>query len=280
MKIVCSCSPNQPQFAVLPPAGAKIPSIFRNVRVNNWRHDELLAQMQRLRGKSYLEDGAIRPDDLTGDGRHTMSVDQESWHVLSLDSCGRVVGCLRYLEERSARNFEDLWVRHSALARCPVSGRRFRRAVETTMRAASQMRIGFGEVGGWAVEKDRRLTLEPLRILLATYGLLQLLGSATGVATATARHGSSAILRKIGLTSLQAEGEELGPYYDPQYGCQMEVLQFDSRFPNPKYRERVMELSAFLSGAPLVCRATLAQKSRGIFHSFEASVLAPSLASV
>jgi hypothetical protein len=46
---------------------------------------------------------------------------------------------------------------------------------------------------------------------------------------------------------------ELPPYFDPHYGCQMEVLRFDSRFPNPKYRSWVTEFSSSLTDAPVIC---------------------------
>ena len=132
-------------------------------------------------------------------------------------------------------------------------GRQFRSAVEWQMADARRMRVGFGEVGGWAVAADRRWTLEPLKIILATYGLLELLGSCIGVATATFRHSSATILRRIGLESLCADGVELPPYFDERYGCEMEVLRFDSRFPSPKYRAWVAEFSASLADAPVIC---------------------------
>jgi hypothetical protein len=265
-----SCSRSQTQFAVLPPSRAQIPASFRNVHANRRLHEDLLGRMQRMRGKAYLADGAIQAGDLTADGRHKLNVDEHSWHVLSLNHEGDVVACLRYVEEVQSSNFDGLWVRHAALARCPVLGKRFRSAVESMMKRAKQTRIGFGEVGGWAVSEDHRWTTEPLRIILATYGLLQLLGSSTGVATATFRHGSASILRRIGLASMIADGEELPPYFDPQYGCQMEVLEFDSRFPNPKYREKVIELSSALSFAPVVCPERTVTNIRGAFRHREA----------
>jgi hypothetical protein len=210
--------------------------------------------MQRLRGRAYLDDGAVQASELTADGRHQLEVDEHSWHVLSLDHNGRVVGCLRYQEASHTAGFENLAVRHAALASCPNLGEKFREAVEVEMKRARQMQIRFGEVGGWAVAGEHRRTLEPLRIILATYGFLQLLGSCAGVATATFRHSSAAILQKIGLTSLLADGEPLPPYYDPHYRCQMQVLQFDSRFPNPKYHDWMLELAASLRTAPVISR--------------------------
>jgi hypothetical protein len=189
---------------------------------------------------------------LTNDGRHKVAADDRSWHVVSLDEQGRVCACLRYLDESFAGGFDDLWVRHAAATASPI-GLQFRRAVERQMAEARRKQLGFGEVGGWAVAEDHRGTLEPLRIILATYGLLELLGGCTGVATATFRHRSATILRRIGLESLCADGVELPPYFDPRYGCQMEVLRFDSRFPNPKYREWVAEFNSALTTTPVIC---------------------------
>jgi hypothetical protein len=257
------------RFVVLPPARLPVSGQFRNVQAGRRRYDEFLTAMQRFRGEVYLSDGAIQASDLV-DGRHELSIDTESWHVLSLDSSGRICACLRYLEEREADEFDDLWVRHAALARSPELGPRFRRAVEMEMNRARSMRISFGEVGGWAVAESHRGTMEPLRIILAMYGLLQLRGGCAGVATATFRHGSAPILRRIGLNSLVAEGEELPPYFDPTYGCQMEVLRFDSRFPNPKYQNSIAELSSALVGAPVFCRdSSTGTANHGFLHGFE-----------
>jgi len=240
-------------FVVLPPARLTVFGQFRNVHVDPAAYDDLIAAMQRFRGEVYLADGAIQRGDLH-DGRHRQSIDEQSWHVLSLDSSGRICACLRHLEERHAARFEDLWVRHAALADVPELSSRFRTAVENEMSRARSHRISFGEVGGWAVAEAHRWTVEPLRVVLATYGLLQLRGGCAGVATATFRHGSSAILRRIGLSSLDYGGMELPPYFDHRYGCEMEVLRFDSRFPNPKYLEAVAEFSSALFAAPVYCR--------------------------
>ena len=74
-----------------------------------------------------------------------------------------------------------------------------------------------------------------------------------GVATATWRHSSAAILRRIGLTSLSVDGEALPPYHDPQYDCSMEVLRFDSRLPNPRYRQPGGAIWGELESAPTIC---------------------------
>jgi|SRR5579872_757133 len=242
------------QFVVLPPSGSAIPSSFRGIEVDNYRHVSLLAQMQRLRGKVYLEDGAIRSQDLTPDGRHQLADDASAWHVLSLGEDGRVRACLRYLDERVSSGFSGLWVSHTALARCPRFGWKLRMAVESKMADTRAKRLGFGSVGGWAAAPDHRRSIEPVAIILATYGLLELLGGCLGFATATFRHHSASMLRRIGLNPLLWRGDELPPYYDPKYGCEMEVLEFDSRVPNPKYLPAVQELIDTLIYAPVICR--------------------------
>jgi hypothetical protein len=265
-KMLSSRSWSPTQFVILPPSKVAMPDLFRNIETDHKRHDQLLASMQRLRGEAYIKDGAIRRSDLTPDGRHTLRIDEHSWHVLSLDRKGQVSACLRYLDESHAVGFESLCIRQAALAQCPEQGPTFRNAVEREMLRARQMRLGFGEVGGWAVAEGRRRTIEPVGILLATYGLLELLGSCLGVAMATFRHASSTILRKIGLASLAAGGVELTPYFDPSYGCHMEVLRFDSRFPNSRYGGWVKELAGILTESPVICRGGVAAAFGGLWN--------------
>ncbi len=244
------------QFVVLPPVGVRVSRAFRRIEFDNQHHFRLLAGMQRLRGKTYLEDGAIRPIDLTADGRHQTVSDTRAWHVLSVDRESRVTACIRYLDERNSQGFRDLSVSQAPLAHCPRQGWKLRQAVTTTMEQARQMNMGFGSVGGWAAAAEARRTSSPVAIILAAYGLLELLGGCAGVATATFRHRSASMLRRIGLTPLSWSGSELPPYFDPQYGCDMEVLRFDSGRPNPKYRDAVDEFTALISLAPVVSRET------------------------
>ena len=258
-----SIDSTETQLVVLAPKATIVPGTFRYANQNEALHHSLLADLQRFRGSVYLNDGAIAPWELTKDSRHAPVVDEKSWHVLSLDSQGKVCACLRFLEETGAK-FDELCVRHSAVAHCPTWGRKFRRAIEFQMSRAQADRLRFGEVGGWAISEARRWTVEALRVILATYGLLQLLGGCTGVATATLRHESALILRRIGLWPMAVEGVTLPPYYDDRYHCQMEVLQFDSRLPNSKYINWILELGSYLSTTPVICPERAPEP---LFHS-------------
>jgi hypothetical protein len=245
----------QTQLIVLSPTRVAPPKLFRfkNIQASSRRHDELLAKLQRFRGAVYSRDGAITKSELTPDGRHRLAIDERSWHVMSLTPQGEVCACVRYLPENAGTDFDDLWIRESAISNSPNWGDYFRRAVEQEREYARRKHVDFAEVGGWAVSEDRRWTTEPLRMILGVWGLSKILGGGVGVATATVRHGSAVILRRIGLGSLVANGVELPSYYDPHYGCEMEALRFDSDLPNPKYRKWIQELRTHLESSPVVC---------------------------
>jgi hypothetical protein len=261
----------QSRYVILPPAKATVPDTFCNPQMDNRLHDHLMAAMQRFRGGIYAAEGAISKTELTSDGRHRMAIDEESWHVLSMDDQNRVVACVRFLDESQKPGFHQLLVKHAAIARCPEFGASFRHAIEDRMQNSRRQGLRFGEVGGWAVAEDHRWTLEPLRVILATYGLLELLGGCAGVATATFRHSSAVILRRIGLSAIQSEGCEMPPYFDPGYGCQMQVLEFDSRRPAAKYRDWVRELSGLLRVAPVIGRERQSTPLEGVLRGFDMS---------
>ena len=253
------------QIVVVPPRGAAVPGLFKRPCVNPDSYYALLAAIQRFRGRVYLDDGAITPQELSADGRHILPIDAGSWHIVAQDADGRVCGCGRFSEESACAKFEDLWIRHAALAQCEW-GTKLRRAVEHLMTQARSERLHFGEVGGWAIAKERRGGRDALRILFMTYGLMELLGGCIGLATATTRHGSTQILQRAGFGPLATDGAALPSYYDAQYGCEMQVLQFDSRHANPKFMNWVSESTEYLRTAPVVmdtrsCRSVTRQQA-------------------
>ena len=254
---------NSTEIVVLPPAGTTVPGVFRNVISNSAAYRSVLSQVQRFRGRIYLEDGAIMAGELTPDGRHMLPVDYQSWHVIAVEKTGEISGCLRFLEESTATRFEDLFLRGAAIAHCPALGPTVRRAVEDEMERARREDVRFGEVGGWAISENRRSGWEALRIVLSTYGLLQLLGGCIGLATATVRHGSARILRKIGLAALSSGDAALAPYYEPRFGCLMEMLRFDSRRANERFTEWIEELTSYLPTASVIASAPSSRALRG-----------------
>jgi hypothetical protein len=243
----------QRRFVLLAPTLSVVPGRFADAIVSSADHAHLLGSTQRLRGQIYLNDGAIRQDQLTSDGRHEQRVDHESWHVLAVGSEGVVQGCARYRGYPEPVLFQKLGVAGSAMAICDKWGTRLRHAIETDIAEAHQRGISYVEVGGWALTLDLRCSTEALRIALATWALGRALGGCIGLTTATSRHSSASILRKIGGHSLVVEGQELPHYFDQAYGCDMEILRFDSDTPNPRFESWVEQWVQHLTSVPVLC---------------------------
>ena len=235
---------------------ASVPAFFGNVSFDPSRHRHLIRDMQKLRGGIYFEDGALGRDQLTHDGLHETAEDEKSWHLLMIDSERRVTGCAWYLEHDSAVRVEDLRVRQSPLARTAASRKHLWRSVEAELRRAREERLRYAEVGGWAVSKTSRCTSEGLVLALAGYSLGRISGGCLGITTATVRHCSSSILRRLGGASLEADGSPVPTYYDPRYRCEIELLRFDSRSPHPKFAGLIERLREKMATVQVIARPT------------------------
>lgn len=51
---------------------------------------------------------------------------------------------------------------------------------------------------------------------------------------------------------MSAAGVDVPRYFDPHYDCEMEVLRFDSRFPNPRYSGWIREFVDALRYLPII----------------------------
>ena len=207
---------------------------FRH-RADRSSHDRLLANAQRLRGDIYFRDGAISPTALTDDGRYVQRADDESWHLLIIDTEEKLQGCVRYCVHPSDVLFADLHASHCSMLQSEPWGSSVRRAIQSDIDRARLLGFSYIEVGGWAISEKIRCTTEVLRMVLMIYAFGQLMGGAYGLSNVTTRHHSASILRRLGGASLIDKGKDVPPYHDPDYGCQMEFLTFDSTKPNPRY---------------------------------------------
>jgi hypothetical protein len=253
MNLSLPADPNRNRhFILLSPPGMALSNVFSQVKGDSERRRNLLAEMQRLRGRVYLQDGAIRESDLSADGRHVQAVDEESWHLLILNSGNRVLGCTRYLQHSASTTFSRLRVRTAALARTEPWNERLRRAVEAELESARRSGFSFVEVGGWALDESIRGTSDALRSVLFTFAWSQVIGGCLGLSMATHRNGSASILRRIGGRPLEWDGSVLPSYYDPQYKCDMEVIRFDSRMPNAKYHHSIEEIRSQIPGMQVI----------------------------
>jgi hypothetical protein len=226
---------------------------FDSIEVDAIHHEHLLAEAQRLRARIYLQDGAIHRHQLSADGRFVHSHDDQSWHLLLLDAHGRVSGCARYSPHNPHVSFSELGISKSALAHCCNWGESLRRVVESKRAEARRRGYVYGELGGWALKEEVRHTREMLRLSMYICGLMKTFGGALAVSTATLRNRSSSILRKLGGHRLHSGDIEFPTYYDPQYACHMEVIGYDSDFPNPKYTGWIQECHRKLRDIAVVC---------------------------
>jgi len=243
------------RLILLAPPKKTVPPVFAKVERSLKKHLGRLTEVQRLRGAVYLSEGAIGPNDLTKDGLHRTPEDEKGWHLLITNQEGRVSACVWYIEHHEVPHPNKLRVRD-----CPPALRReskdvFWKAVESDLQIARREQLRYVEIGGWAVAEPSRRTSEGLILALAAYSLGRMFGGALGMTTATVRHSSSEILRRLGGSRLEADGTAVAPYYDPKYGCLMEVLRFDSRQPCPKYCGLIDLLKEKLARAQVIVSA-------------------------
>jgi hypothetical protein len=223
------------RLTLLAPPSGVVPSHFQRVQADPAEHSRLIREMQHLRGAVYLDDGAVAPSQLSPDGLHQTPEDLRSWHLLMRGADGRINACAWYMQHEQAMSVHELRARRCPLGQDVRTRGHFVHAVESELERARAEGLRYAEVGGWAVAKQSRCTAEGILLALAAYSLGRAMGGAIGLTTATVRHSSSTILRRLGGSHLRAGECVIGPYFDPHYGCEMELLRFDSRQPSRKY---------------------------------------------
>ncbi len=206
--------------------------------------------------------------------RHQTPEDERSWHFLIMDSRQRLSACVWYMEHAETASLDSLRVRNCPLVSRYAGTPRYRGAVEAELARARRLGLHFAEIGGWAVAPEHRCKSEGLLLALAAYSLGRAAGGALGLTTATVRHASSTILRRIGGSQLMSNDGPVPSYYDPRYKCEMELLRFDSRHPSPKYAPLIDELTDRLAYVPVVASTLLDAP----FEYTEAPAAAASLA--
>lgn len=242
------------RIVFLAPSTASAFDTFQRVEVDANRHAALLHDVQRFRGGIYLKDGAIQAQQLTADGRHHTSEDENSWHMVLLDDQKQVDGCVLYREHDSDVTIDELRVKQCPLAEDPEWRPKFLSAVGGELDRARVEGLRYVEVGGWAVSEKSRRTAGSLALALAVYGFSRRGAGTLAMTTATFRHCSAKILKRLGGSRFEADGTTLPPYYDPRYRCLMELLRFDSRRPNPQYAGLINRIEDTLDKVRVIAR--------------------------
>ena len=240
------------QLVLVAPLHASDLGAFSNVTIDTARNRQLVHEMQRLRGSIYLDEGNVTHHELTSDGRHHTPEDDRSWHLLMTDQHGQVRSCVLYLEHDHAVAMPHLRLRECPLITNPASRSQVTVAVESEIGRARHAGLRFGELGGWAISKERRGTPDGLMMTLAVYALCRMRGGAVCITTANVAHSCSSILRRVGGSYLEFEGTPIPSYFDPRYKTDIDLLRFDSRSPNPKYVDLIQLIVGRLANVAVV----------------------------
>jgi hypothetical protein len=225
---------------LLAPALDWPPNTCEGFSVDPDKHAQILRDIQIMRGEVYREYEPIAAA-LLSDGRHYDPLDEKSWHVALHTPAGYILGSSRYRVIENA--FEDLAVSRSALASSPEYGPLLKTAVERHIQQAISSGVQYGEAGMWALRPEARCSTAAVTIALSAFALAKALGGGLGITTATTRHGSSAILQRLGGSTFT----ELPSYYEPKYGCTIEVVHFDSANLHPRYQARMRRVEEELA---------------------------------
>jgi hypothetical protein len=201
------------------PSVNSVSDVFHNVDVDGQRHRDLVRDVQRMRGSIYLKDGAILAHQLTPDGLHQTPEDETGWHMLLLDKDQRMTACASYLEHDNTVAFDQLRARQCPLTREPEWRSTLVTAIESELARARRERLQYVELGGWAVSEESRGTAGPLALALAVYGFSRRAGGALGITTATFRHCSATILKRLGGARFEVGGVTLPPYYPVRFAA-------------------------------------------------------------
>jgi hypothetical protein len=208
-------------------------------------YDALLSDIQRLRGNRYVADGAIPAAALDAHGRHVTAEDEHSYHLAVWN--GVVQGCLRIqLHPQAERHFTEFRM-YDLIRRMPVEqAKKYHAGMEEFIRCYRNSGYGAGETGGWAISEKYQGNAAMLTLPLAGWSFSRIYSRQIWIAAATERNGSAEMLKRIGGWRLKLNGEELPPFYDSAYRCQMELLCFDSDILNPKFEPAVRDLQTLL----------------------------------
>jgi hypothetical protein len=177
------------KFLLLTPSSS-YSAIRLTTKADEPLYGRYLASAQKLRGRTYLNDGAIQPDELDDNGRFRMPGDEQGWHFLLVDGYCDVIGCVRYLVHLNTVRFCELRLSHSPLAHDRLGAAKLQKAVEADLNLAKKEDLLYVEIGGWALADEYRGTRAALEILLGSYTLAHFWGGCLASCTATVRHNS------------------------------------------------------------------------------------------
>jgi hypothetical protein len=234
---------------LLPPRQARLPVALGHWQTSDSEQEEILGQIQRLRGAVYVQDGAIPAHALDASGRHIQEVDDRSWHSYLVDARGTISGCIRVMPHAGHPRPKELHVADLCRRMEPATAVRHCAALQVFVDQARHAGLGVVEAGGTVVHPQSRNGSAALVLILACWSVSRLLGKPFALAAATVRHNAAEILLRTGGGALQDQAGELGGFFDPYYNCEMKIIAFDSRVQT-RYELTVQDISRHLTLAP------------------------------
>jgi hypothetical protein len=211
-------------FVLVPPHDLPLPC-----RRAGRRYDlaELRKDIQKLRGRVYIQDGAISADELDEAGRHLFCGENTRWYVAVVEmNSGTLLAANGYSAHfQPAKALHGTHVRH-ILERAPVEqAQALIREYESVVKNCLQLGHGFGEGAGWIASPGIQALNSGILAALAGPALFNCIGVRVSMCVATQRHSANAILKRIGMRPLLGDVTS-SVFDDPTYGCRMEALAF------------------------------------------------------
>jgi hypothetical protein len=239
-------------FIMLAPHNAVTPAHFGVPIRDPAAHSRISSEMQVVRGAVALAEGAIRPESLDVDSRYQMPGDGDSWHLVRMGDDSQIRGSARIMVHQDGVSFARLRLSKSAIARSRQWKWHVRFAVERDMALAKTQGLKLVEPGGWVLREQWRRGPDAVSIALSAFAWSQLMGGCLAYVTATVKHGSSSILKRLGATPLTFGEKQIPSYYDPEYGCEMELLKVFTDDLNPRFEPLMAPLRETLKHSPVV----------------------------
>jgi hypothetical protein len=209
-----------------------------------------MRRAQALRGRAYLKDGAVDANHLDREGLLVSRWDAESWHVIAREG-DEACATMRFTFHKQPVEPERLGLANSSVFEKPDAAR-IRRAVEAYQKACLDAGDIFGEVGGWASGPACRGGRKSAAVVLSAWPLCRSIGRVRALSTVTARNQSIRILTRMAAVPLHDEqGEELSPWFDDRYRCEMYLSVLTSFCLNEEFEADARDLAELLHASPV-----------------------------
>lgn len=223
-------------FACLDQAGLTLKVIAPTVSSGEitpvaWVHEDMLQRIRRFRGKVCLSESVLPPEAVDASGCHYLACDSANYHLVMMDTKGKLAACLRlrfYLLNPSARDLQF----YKAIRRMPnwISSR-CSNSLNHSIYEGRQNELKLAEAGGYAVAEDRKNCPAAALLPMAALTLSQMMGNALVFEYAGAGPESRVVLRSFG-DVLSYDGLPIPAVLDEQHGRLMQVFVSDTSRAN------------------------------------------------